>query len=129
MGGLEGIPESGRRFETTWAGDLAFFTSKLSPQAQDVLLRQQCRLAAEVQPELARQWANEMFLLAGQAKGAERSDGQDFAMSILARVDPDRALELLHAVELNSDDNKSMPFPAYTQLVQQVFQMLVQRRW
>src|SRR5579859_5381537 len=37
------------------------------------LLRMQAQTAADLRPELARDWANELFQLSAQAKGTERS--------------------------------------------------------
>lgn len=73
---------------------------QFSLQAQYSLLRQQVNLASQVQPELARQWQSQLSLLAGQMKGPARSDAQNFAMTILARLDPDHAEELLGTMHL-----------------------------
>src|SRR6476646_9578752 len=49
-------------------------------------------------------------------------------MAILARLDSDRALELLHTMDFNaSDATPSSPFSAHAALVRQVFEVLVER--
>lgn len=61
---------------------------QFSLHAQYSLLREQVRLASQVQPELGRQWESELSLLAGQMKGPARSEAQDFAMTILGAPRP-----------------------------------------
>ncbi|HWC17756.1 MAG TPA: hypothetical protein VG498_12120 [Terriglobales bacterium] len=128
-----GIPVSGIR-EGSFATVASLLqqshelNSQFPLQEQLSLLRQQAQMASEVQPELARQWANELFLLAGQEKAPGRANWQDAAMAILARLDPDRALELLHAMDLtNPEATSKSPFPPAGALVRQVFQVLVSR--
>ena len=95
---------------------------------QSFLLRMQANLAAEVRPDLGREWANELFQLAPQQKGQERAFTQGIAMSILVRVDPDRALELLHAMETSPTDSSSnVQITPQMQVARQVFQVLVKR--
>lgn len=97
-------------------------------RAQTSLLQTQIRMVSEVRPDLGREWASELFSLSSQAKGAERSHLQDNAMAILAHLDPDRALELLHQMDLSdSDASGSYPMMAHSQLIQQVFQVLARR--
>jgi hypothetical protein len=101
--------------------------NQFSLPAQYSLLRHQVDLASTVQPELGRQWASELLLLAGQMKGPARSDAQDFAMTILARHDPEHAEELLRTMHLNDAGKDSSPFQVRSQVMQQVFNALVQR--
>jgi hypothetical protein len=84
-------------------------------------------MAVDVSLDLARQWANELFQLSLQDKGPGRSMIQDFAMSILARTDPDRALELLHQMDLSEEPQGNGVWLPHMQLVQQVFMTLVRR--
>ena len=98
------------------------------PHLQSFLLHMQANLAAEVRPDLGREWANELFQLASQQKGQERAFTQGIAMSILVRIDPDRALELLHAMEASdteSSNNQQITPPM--QVAMQVFQELIKR--
>lgn len=95
---------------------------------QPFLLRMQANLAAELRPDLGREWANELFQFASQQKGQERAATQGIAMSILVQVDPDRALELLHAMETSdteSSNNLQMTPPM--QVAMQVFRELTKR--
>jgi hypothetical protein len=48
-------------------------------QFQAFLLRMQAEHVAELRPALAREWANELFLLASQEKGRQRADTQKAA--------------------------------------------------
>jgi hypothetical protein len=92
------------------------------------LLRMQIEQVMEPRPDLGREWANELFRLASQEKGQERANTQAFAMSILARLDPDRALELLHAMETDSAESSGNGFVTpQMQLAHQVFDVLVTR--
>jgi len=100
---------------------------QFSLPAQYSLLRHQVELASQVQPELGRQWESELSLLAGQMKRPARSEAQDFAMTILARLDPEHAEELLRTMHLNDADKDEAPFQARSQLLRQLFQALVQR--
>src|SRR5579872_4902866 len=92
------------------------------------LLQRQAQMAADVSPDLARVWASELLSLASQdsAKEGSKEKGppdtyfRDSAMAILARVDPDRALELLHTLNLEPPDASAPAMPG-NQLVQQVF--------
>ncbi|HVH85412.1 MAG TPA: hypothetical protein VM912_01720 [Terriglobales bacterium] len=94
---------------------------------QPFLLRMQAGQVAELRPDLAREWANELFQLASQQKGQERAATQGTAMSILVRVDPDRALELLHAMTSDADTSSNMQMTPQMQMARQVFQVLASR--
>jgi hypothetical protein len=48
-------------------------------QFQAFLLRMQAEQVAELRPDLGREWANELFLLASQEKGRQRADTQKAA--------------------------------------------------
>ena len=95
---------------------------------QSSLLQVQAHIAAELRPDLGRLWANELFQLASEQKGQERASTQGIAMSILVRVDPDRALELLHAMETSdAESNNNLWVTPPMQVASQVFQVLVKR--
>ena len=59
------------------------------------LLQRQAKMVSELRADLGLEWANELFTLSSHAAGGERSYSQDSAITILARLDPSRALELL----------------------------------
>ena len=95
-------------------------------QVQYSLLRQQVMLASRVQPELGLQWQNELSLLAAQMKAPAGSPIEDFAMTILARLDPDHADELLHQIDLNQPLNSGDQF-GRSSLVRGIFEALARR--
>jgi hypothetical protein len=95
--------------------------------SQFLLLTQQARLASQVQVDLGRAWANELFTLSSQAKGDERSSAQASALDILARLDPDRALVLLHNMSMEEPETYNTTSPPKMQLVQRVFKVLAER--
>ena len=98
------------------------------------LLQRQAQMASELRPDLARVWANELLSLASQESSKEGSKEKgppdtyfrDAAMAVLARVDPDRALELLHTLDLEPPDASAPAMPG-NQLVQQVFRVVAER--
>ena len=91
------------------------------------LLRSQARMVSSLRADLGEEWANELFTFSFQTEGNERSSAQDTAMAILARLNPDRALGLLHTMSVEEPEAKGMPSPPQMQLVGQVFQILVAR--
>jgi hypothetical protein len=90
-----------------------------------MLLAQQAQLVSRFRGDLGRAWANELFALSLQTKGDQRSSAQNGAMRILLRLDPDRALELLHSLTL--EEPQAATGPLAMPLVQQVFDVLVAR--
>ena len=72
------------------------------------LLPRQAEMVSRLRPDLGQEWANELFTLAAQAKGAQRSITQNAAMLILIRLNPDRALESLHSLNIEE------PVPKWT---------------
>ena len=95
---------------------------------QSSLLQVQAHIAAEVRPDLGRLWADELFQFTSQQKGQERAATQGIAMSILVRVDPDRALELLHAMETSdTESSKDLWMTPPMQVAMQVFRELTKR--
>ncbi|HZS55020.1 MAG TPA: hypothetical protein VFA65_11495 [Bryobacteraceae bacterium] len=79
------------------------------------------RLPGDQNVETARQWANELFTVAAQAKQPARSYSQGSALTVLARLDPQHALELLHTAQL---EEVGPPSPKM-QLAREVFNSLV----
>ncbi len=67
--------------------------------------------------ELALEWANELFGLAAQAKEPQRSRVRGSALDIIARLHPDRALDVLGTAEF---DDSTVPSPKL-QLARRVF--------
>ncbi len=87
----------------------------------------QAETVSRLRPDLGREWANELFTLSLQTKGAERSFFQNRAMRVLIRSDPDRALELLHSLNIDEPVAKWAASPPEMQLVHEVFRVLVAR--
>lgn len=100
---------------------------QLPVRARFFLLTQQTQLASRMRVDLGRVWANELFTLSFQGNGDERLNAQESAMGILARLDPDRALVLLHSMSLEEPETYVTTSPPKMQLVQQVFQILAAR--
>ena len=99
----------------------------LPVRARFYLLTQQTQLASQKRADLGRAWANELFALSFQGNGDERSTTQESAMAILARLDPDRALVLLHSMSLEEPETYFTTSPPKMQLVQRVFEILAAR--
>ena len=91
------------------------------------LLTRQTDMISHSNPDLGREWANELFASSLQLKGSQRSQVQSTALRILIRLDPDRALELLHQLSPEDPEAKSAALPAQTGLVEQVFGILATR--
>jgi hypothetical protein len=94
-----------------------------SVRAVDLLPRQ-IDLASQLRPELGRDWANELFLLSSQVKGRA---AQNTAISMLLRMDPGRALELLHGVTIEEPLPKWATTAPEMQLVNRIFQVVIER--
>jgi Skp family chaperone for outer membrane proteins len=73
-----------------------YLDSLLSPPMRAGMLTRQAEMVSQLEPDLGREWANELFALALQVKGSRRPQMQGTALSILIRLDPDRALERCH---------------------------------
>jgi hypothetical protein len=73
-----------------------YLDSLLSPPMRAGMLTRQAEMVSQLEPDLGREWANELFALALQGKGSRRPQMQGTALSILIRLDPDRALERCH---------------------------------
>jgi hypothetical protein len=91
------------------------------------LLPRQAEMVSRLRPDLGQEWANELFTLAAQAKGAQRSIAQNAAMRILIRLNPDRALESLHSLNIEEPVPKWATSPPEMQLVQEAFDALAKR--
>ena len=92
-----------------------------------VLLPRQAEMVSHLNPDLGREWANELFALALQVKGKRRSQLQSSALGILIRLDPDRALDLLHQLSTEDPETRSPTWPPQTMLAHKVFDILVLR--
>jgi hypothetical protein len=68
------------------------------------MLRRQVLMVSKFRADLGREWANELFTLSFQAKEGHRAVAQETAMSVLIRLDPDRALELLHSISMEEPE-------------------------
>src|SRR5713226_10616678 len=68
------------------------------------VLSRQAQMVSQLRADLGREWANELFTLSFQTKGVQRSIAQNTAMRILIRLDPDRALELLHSLNMDEPE-------------------------
>jgi hypothetical protein len=91
------------------------------------LLGGQAQIASRLRADLGRQWADELFTLSFQLQANDRSYAQDTATSILAGLDPDRALELLHSMIREEPDDKQIVSLPHMQLASKVFEVLVAR--
>src|SRR5208283_2553792 len=70
---------------------------------------------------------NELITLSFQAKEGHRAVAQETAMSVLIRLDPDRALELLHSISMEEPEANWSTTPPKLEIAQHVFQVLVER--
>jgi hypothetical protein len=91
------------------------------------VLPKQAQMVSQLRADLGREWANELFTLSFQAKGDQRSTTQLSAMGILARLDPDRALVLLHSMSMEEPETYRTTSTPKMQLVQRVFEVMVER--
>ncbi len=98
----------------------------VSSRLMDMLSRQ-AEMVSRLRPDLGREWANELFTLSFQTKGAQRSFVQNTAMRILIRLDPERALELLHNLNIEEPVPKWATSPPEMRLVHELFEVLVAR--
>ena len=90
------------------------------------LLERQAGTAAQIQPDLGREWANELFTLSLQAKENQRASMQRSALKILVRVDPDRALQMLDSLRAEEPDSRTLT-SSKLDLAVQVFPAMVER--
>ncbi len=72
----------------------------LPPPMRVGMLTRQAEMISHLNADLGREWANEVFALSLQLKESQRSQVQGTALRIVIRLDPDRALELLHQLIL-----------------------------
>ncbi len=99
----------------------------LPPPMRVGMLTRQAEMISHLNADLGREWANEVFALSLQLKESQRSQVQGTALRIVIRLDPDRALELLHQLSTEDPEAKSATLPTQTGLAQQVFGILVTR--
>lgn len=94
---------------------------------RSTLLSRQAEVVSQLRPDLARNWANELFTLSFQTKRMDqRSFMQNHAMGMLIRLDPDRALELLDSMKIAEPPPEAASVPEL-QLVQAIFGVLSSR--
>src|SRR5208283_3365 len=91
------------------------------------MLRRQALMVSKLRADLGREWANELITLSFQAKEGHRAVAQETAMSVLIRLDPDRALELLHSISMEEPEANWSTTPPKLEIAQHVFQVLVER--
>jgi hypothetical protein len=99
----------------------------LPPPVRVGLLSRQAEMVSQLEPDLGRDWANELFALSPQVKPSRRLQVQSMALDILIRLDPDRALGLLHQISAEDPEGKTATWPPQTQLAQRVFGILAER--
>ena len=127
----------GAEFGTPAAGSDAAIVSLLQ-QSHDLgqqlpasrlmnLLPQQAWMVSRWRPDLAQEWANELFTLSAQAKGPQRSIAQNGAMRLLIRLNPDRALESLHSLNIEEPVPKWATSPPEMELVHEAFEAMAKR--
>lgn len=91
------------------------------------LLQRQAEMMSRMDAELGQTWADELFGLSLQTKGELRSFAENSALSILVRLNPDKALLLLHSLSMEEPQESSTPSLPNMQVVQRVFDVLVER--
>jgi hypothetical protein len=91
------------------------------------MLRRQAPMVSKLRADVGREWANELFTLSFQAKEGHRAVAQETAMSVLIRLDPDRALELLHSISMEEPEANWSTTPPKLEIAQHVFQVLAER--
>jgi hypothetical protein len=91
------------------------------------MLPRQAQMVSKFRADLGREWANELFTLSFQVKEGYRAVAQNAAMVVLLRLDPDRALELLHSMSMEEPEANWSTTPPKLEMAQQVFQVLVER--
>lgn len=101
--------------------------SQFSLSARIDLLGRQAEMMSPVDAELSQAWAQELLTLSRQTKDGLRSMAENSAMSILARLNPDQALTLLHSLSKDEPQADRTPSLPNMKLVQRVFIVLVER--
>lgn len=91
------------------------------------LLERQADAMSGLDAALGEAWAQELLALAAQTRGNLRSRAENSAMSILVRLNPDRALTLLHSLSKDERQADRTPRLPNMKLVQRVFGVLVDR--
>src|SRR5712691_11669333 len=91
------------------------------------LLQRQVQMVSQWRPDLAQEWANEMFTLSFEAKGTERLVTQNDAIATLARFDPEHALGLLHSMSVDESGGKPTTRTWRIQAARPVFGAFVER--
>lgn len=89
------------------------------------LLTRQAEMVSRLRADLAQEWAHELFTLSFQAREDLRAFVQNNAMAILVRLDPDRALEMLHS--MSPEELQGTMTTSQLELALHVFNVLVER--
>ncbi|MGA7414755.1 MAG: hypothetical protein WBW33_30075 [Bryobacteraceae bacterium] len=101
---------------------------QIPPGARLQPLTRQTELASRYRADLSREWANELFLISREVKGGPaRSYAQSSAMAVLVRLDPNGALGLLDAADLEVLAPKGSGTPVLAQVVNEVFSAVIAR--
>lgn len=111
--------------------DLLEQSHDLNPQfnlgTRIYLLERQADAMSRVDAALGEAWAQELLVLATQTKGNLRSRAENSAMSILVRLNPDRALTLLRSLSKDEPQADRTPGLPDVRLVQTVFGVMIER--
>ena len=92
------------------------------------LLGRQAEFVWQLDADLGRAWADELFTLSLEAKGDQKLRGQSQALRILIRLlNPERALERLHELRMDDPEATSAASSAVAGLADRVFGILAQR--
>lgn len=91
------------------------------------LLGRQAEMMSRVDAGLGQVWAQELLALARQTKRNSRSMAENSAMSILVRLNPDRALTLLRSLSKDEPQADRTPGLPNMRLVQTVFGVIIER--
>jgi hypothetical protein len=102
--------------------------SKSDVNSQVYLLERQITLILRRNPELARQWIDELFALSfEQRKGSPVVVTQQMAITDLSQIDPDSALNLLNRMSTTNANQKQAMISAKASAASSIFSALVAR--
>src|SRR5262249_42933705 len=91
------------------------------------LLPRQAEMISQWRSDLGREWVNELFTLSSELRGDQRSMVQESAMRMSVRLDPDRALELLHSMPMEEPEGRWATSLPKLELANRAFQALATR--
>jgi hypothetical protein len=102
--------------------------SKSDVNSQVYLLERQITLILRRNPELARQWIDELFALSlEQRKGSPVVVTQQMAITDLSQIDPDAALNLLNRMSTTNANQKQAMISAKSAAASPIFAALIAR--